>query len=534
MRRSTTPKRHDRSQHPDVTKPGAHQSLRETQGGSNPIVGLRLRRLGVRVFSIDTVRGLVRTRQQTAHDLGIRDAISADSTTQRAVGAGCAGESRQIRLRRPIDPCNLSNERIRWPHEHRGGELRDYRQDFDFNDPSFAEGYLEILSDLRENCPVARSNAGEGYWVVTRYDDVARVSREWETFSSAWPGEAGVGPGGFIINRPEGIEPMLPIEMDPPRHREWRATLNPHFTLAQIRPLEEQIKTISHEIVDGFIDQGTCEFVREFGAPFAERIMSEAILNLPAADMPHLRDAITRAIFGTVLPDGSREFDPAGFTDVYEYAYDHIKSSRASDLHHGDVVSAILDMTIDDGPPVTDEERARVLYTLIFAGLDTTTSTIAGTIKYLAENPELHAQLLSSPGDHPEFIEEAIRLFNPGVCMARYATKDTEIAGQPIKKGDQVAFFHVSANHDPAEFGDPALDLERSSNRHLALGFGVHRCLGNHQARLSLTVGVSVLLERLGSLKITAPDEVEIATNQRRQILSLPLSFVSLRDETKQ
>ena len=429
----------------------------------------------------------------------------------------------------------LSNERLRPPHEHElGSGMRDWHQDFDFNDPSFAEGHLEILDDLREKCPVARSNVGEGYWVVTRYEDVARVSKEWETFSSAWAGEAGIGPGGFIINRAEGIEPMLPIEMDPPRHREWRAILNPYFTLAVIRPLEEQIRAITHEIVDGFIDQGQCEFVREFGAPFAERIMSEAILNLPTTDMPHLRDAITRAIFGTVLPDGSREFDPEGFTDVYQYAYDHIQASRKSRLHDGDVVSAVLDMTVDDGPPVTDEERARVLYTLIFAGLDTTTSTIAGTIKYLAENPELHAQLVSTPGDNPEFIEEAIRLFNPGVCMGRYATKDTEIAGQPIKQGDQVAFFHISTNHDPTEFGDPALDLERSSNRHLALGLGVHRCLGAHQARLSLSVGISVLLERLGNLEITEPEEVEIATNQRRQLLSLPLSFVSLREEINQ
>jgi cytochrome P450 len=387
------------------------------------------------------------------------------------------------------------------------------RGKLDFDDPDFHTFYEDVLTDLVGQCPVTHSSVGEGYWVVSKYEDVTRVLRDWESFTSA---------RGFIVNRPPGIDAMLPIEMDPPRHRSWRALLNPYFNPARVADIEGEVRAIANGLIDNCLGSGEIEFVGDFAAPFAADVISRCVLHFPDADMPSLGSAIKRGLYGVVNDDGSREFDPAGFTEVHQYATAYL-ATRKRVPGSGDVVDAIVEFDVDDGEPVSDEERALVLYTLIFAGLDTTSSTLAAAVSYLSENTSMLEMLRDDSSMLPAAVEEFLRLLNPGVCFGRYATQDISVGGADIRAGDQLAVFYAAANRDPREFGDPSIRLGRSPNRHVAFGYGVHRCLGSHLARMTLRVALEQLTRRVEHWTVPAGGCIDSATNQRRQILSLPL-----------
>ncbi|MDA3038936.1 MAG: cytochrome P450 [Actinomycetota bacterium] len=392
---------------------------------------------------------------------------------------------------------------------------RDWEHDFDFDDPEFHASYYEILRELAAKCPVAHSSAGDGYTAMMSYEAVTTVMRDAETFQS--------GPG-FIINRPDGIPKMLPIEMDDPRHRAWRVALNPYFGPAAVRQWEDVTRELASSLVDGFAADGRCEFVGDFSGPFPAMLISRQILHFPEEDIPELRHNIHLGVFGIVNPDGSREFDPAGFVGVLQNAR-ALLERRSNEPPVDDIIDAILTFEVTEGEPVTMDERAQILYTLIFAGLDTTTSTLAGAMFHLAGDRELYARLCADRSLIPAAIEEFLRYYTPGTCFARFASQDTQVLGVDIKAGDQVAIFMAAANLDPKEFGDPQIDIDREVNRHISFGFGPHRCLGSHLARMTLRVALDVLLDRLPNFRVDESETMEVATNQRRQTLRLPLSF---------
>jgi cytochrome P450 len=192
----------------------------------------------------------------------------------------------------------------------------------------------------------------------------------------------------------------------------------------------------------------------------------------------------------------------------------------------GDIVDAILTADID-GRPITEEEIVGVIQLLIFGGLDTTAGALGQIMIRFCREPEIPALLRQQPELIPEAVEELLRLDASFVFIARTATHDTEVGGQPIKKGERVLISWVSANRDEAEFTCPAtFDLHRARNRHITFGAGPHRCAGSNLARLNLRVALDEIVRRLHDVQLQQGAEpIPFHSSFSRAPLTVPITF---------
>jgi cytochrome P450 len=163
-----------------------------------------------------------------------------------------------------------------------------------------------------------------------------------------------------------------------------------------------------------------------------------------------------------------------------------------------------------DGASLTEQQLLSFCLLLLVAGNETTTNLITNSVRILIEKPELQDQLRENPSLIPSFIEESLRYYSPVMSLpSRFATRDVELGGQQIKKGDQVIAWLGSANRDEAKF--PNADqfiMDRSPNQHLGFGWGIHFCLGAPLARLEAQVALSALISRLPNIKLAEGTEL--------------------------
>jgi cytochrome P450 len=192
-------------------------------------------------------------------------------------------------------------------------------------------------------------------------------------------------------------------------------------------------------------------------------------------------------------PDGSKM---AGMrTQMAGHVQSVIDERR--DQPQEDIVSALLECTVDDRP-LTDDELQNIVSLLFLAGFDTTAGAIGEIIGHLATHPDDRDRLVAEPARIPAAIEESLRFYSNSGSSGRLVLKDAEIAGCPMRPGDTIFSSLQAANRDPRVFADPdVIDLERTPNRQVAFGMGVHRCLGSHVARAEIRVSVEEWLKRI-------------------------------------
>jgi cytochrome P450 len=387
---------------------------------------------------------------------------------------------------------------------------RDHRNDFDIDCPEFNENYDQVIADLVEKCPVARSEVGHGYWLVNRYDDIRRVAQDWLTFSSA---------KGFQPNRPEGMAYLYPEESDPPYHNRWRTTLNPFLSPTTTQSKEDAVRGHANELIDQFVDKGRCDWVSEFAVPLPGRVWFADYLGISVDDLPPLQKAIDDALVGPL------EGRAAGWTMVGEYMA-NLLMKRAEQPPRGDLIDVVLKgqlMENDEACPF--EHMVSVITDLTAGGIGTTTYLLSGMVYHLATHPEDQQRLRDDPSLHSRAVEEFIRFYAPVVALARTATKDTEIAGQPIKEGDWVMLHYAAGSRDPSVVGENPhrVDIDRELTVNGSFGFGVHRCIGSNLARVEARVVLQEVLRRLPEFSISPGEEVSYSTGVTRFMDSLPL-----------
>jgi cytochrome P450 len=383
---------------------------------------------------------------------------------------------------------------------------------FDHLSPELASDLHETLSRMRAGHPVARSDRHGGFWVVTRRDDVLRVAQDWQTFSSAH----GVG----VPYAPVAV-PAIPEHVDPPRQKAYRQIINAYFTPKAVAGFEQATAALVDRLIDGFVDDGTCDFMADFARPFPGLSFFDLVLGAPADDVAMLNDATMRAT-NPLTPDRA-----AAWSTINEWI-DAFVARRRSGPRRDDVVDAILAAHID-GEPLTHAEIIGMIQLLILGGLDTTAGALGAFMIRFCADPEIPSLLRRSPELIPTAIEELLRLDGPFLAIARTATNETEIGGRPIAEGDRVLIYWASANRDEDEFGCPhAFDLDRERNRHLAFGAGPHRCAGSHLARMNLRIAVDALVRRLEDLALRDPAQpIPFHSVLNRTPLEVPITFTA-------
>jgi cytochrome P450 len=388
---------------------------------------------------------------------------------------------------------------------------------------TFARGFPHpYFSWLREHAPVfwheptAVTPDGEGFWVVTRYDDVLAVQTNPEVFSSD-RGGARTG-GGTAINDSATAGRALNTT-DNPKHQMLRGVVMKGFTLQAVNALEMEIRRRVDLLVDAFPDGETFDFV----AAFAREVPLQAIcmvLGVPQEDRAQLcawvDEGLSTLSSEIVAPEFARRIADYGMTLIAE------KRVRPKD----DILSAIVQARPDEagGRPLSNEEL-RSFFTLLFAaGAETTRSAIAGGLKALIERREQMAMLREDPARLRSAVEEFVRWTTPSIYKRRTATRDAELAGQAIRVGDKVTFWEISANRDERAFERPfEFDITRSPNPHLGFGYGVHVCLGSMLARLEMRVGFQALLARVDDFAL-AGEEDWMPSNRLLGIRKLPIT----------
>jgi cytochrome P450 len=189
------------------------------------------------------------------------------------------------------------------------------------------------------------------------------------------------------------------------------------------------------------------------------------------------------------------------------------------------VISTLAHLQID-GEPITDGEIMEVLDLIISAGIDTTASAIACSLKYLDDDRDARQMLIENPALMPSAVEEFLRIFSPVQVLARTATRDVELGGQQISAGERVLVSWAGANVDERTFPDPAsVILDRFPNRHAAFGFGVHRCIGSHFARAEMNTVISEVLKRMPDYTLASGVRKYTAIGVIQGYVNLPATF---------
>ncbi len=378
---------------------------------------------------------------------------------------------------------------------------------------------------LRANNPLGRAEL-EGvypFWLVTRHADILEISRQNDLFHSGdMPTTFTTIEGDQMVRKMTGGSPHLVrtlVQMDAPDHPKYRIMTQSWFLPQNIRKLEDRIRTIARQHVDHMASLGgECDFVNEIALYYPLRVIME-ILGVPPQDEPRMLK-LTQELFGAQDPDLNRDRAAvmegpealaaiqgviADFFMYFKGITDDRKANPAEDL-----ASVIANGQLD-GQPINDFEAMSYYVIVATAGHDTTSSSTAGAIWGLCENPAELARLKADLSLIPGLVDEAIRFTTPVKHFMRSATADTEIGGRQIAKGDWLWLAYPSGNRDEAVFEDPdAFRVDRSPNKHLAFGYGAHLCLGQHLAKMEMRILFEELLPRLES--------VEFAGEPRRSL----------------
>jgi cytochrome P450 len=388
--------------------------------------------------------------------------------------------------------------------------------EFDFTDPTIAgPEFWDAVGAVRRAGPLAWVENNGGYWVSASYETILRMAQDWEAFGSS---------EGVALGRPsfEAMPRIVPIEIDPPRHRAFRRQVNPALTVKAVSPLEDEIRAIADELIDAFIGQGSCDIAVDFARKFPGTVFFRLITHCTDEDFRQAEPAARQISFES----GDPEKVTTAAAQLRAWAA-RVFADRAGQPAQGDLVDAVMHLTeTDDGEPWLDVEHRAALQVLAQGGIGTSASLIGSVMLALSRHRALQQQVHDDLRLIPGLIEEVLRMEAPVPLMFRTAMRDIEIEGQQVKKGDKVCLIFGGAGRDPSAFDHPGdLDLERPHCRHLAFGAGVHRCIGSNLARLQVRIAIEQLVARLGEFWVPQDGTVNYSSRQARGPVSIPLAF---------
>jgi cytochrome P450 family 142 subfamily A polypeptide 1 len=355
--------------------------------------------------------------------------------------------------------------------------------DFYIHDPYSAYAWF------REHEPVAWDEVNE-LWGVFRYDDLIDVEKRKELFISSDRQK-----GGYRPNMP--ADPSI-IGLDDPVHAKRRNLISRRFTPRAVSAWEPHVRAVVGGLLDSAIADGTVEIVDRLASPLPA-LMIGRLLGFPDGRWADLRDWSERTI---MLGGGPRYFSEDGMSAATEFStacaelYEEKKRCPADD-----VVSVWTGAEVD-GVPLGIHDVISDCLLVLDGGAETTRTVIARTMLTLAARPD-QWRLLQGGADMAVAVEEFIRWVTPIHNMCRVATRDVELGGAHVGKGQQLVLMYASANRDPAHFRDPErFDVTRQPNNHLAFGFGTHFCLGAALARLEIRVFFEELVRRVREVRV--------------------------------
>lgn len=370
--------------------------------------------------------------------------------------------------------------------------------DFDpYSFGSTAEAH-EAYQRLRETCPVGRSEHHGGFSVVTRYEDVRAVAAEHELFSSAT---------GVRLPQPDEMR-VPPLEMDPPEHTRWRRVFRDLFDAPARRRIEARVGVIADQLIDTFVDQGSCDLVADYAEPLPVLTIAE-LVGLDAERALLMRDLV----MDMFAKNGDEAAFQAAGVAVTTFFLDEVNDRRARPRD-----DYLTKLGRDDfgGARLTDQEIVSACISVLGGGHHSTVSSLSSLLFHVLSRDDVRARLTEERALVPAAIEETLRLDTALHSFRRRAQTPAAVGDTQLEAGEDVLISFAAANRDPEVFADPhSFDLDRRPNSHVAFGYGIHACVGAPVARIELRVALNRLLDRLPTIRlsVTQPHRVFVGGN---------------------
>jgi hypothetical protein len=341
--------------------------------------------------------------------------------------------------------------------------------------------------------------------VSSCYDDVRDAALNTELLSSENPSITAAS------------HPMIQ-QLDPPRHDSLRDLLWRAFTPRRVAAMEPRIRELARGLLDALPEHGSGDLLRDYAAQLPSLVIGE-LIGIP----PERRELFlewTEAIILAQVPGREPPYNP--FEKIYGEFAELLRQRSAAG--RDDLMTALIHAELD-GRRLTPEELLGFCTILVIGGNDTTANLIANGAVLLAKHPEQREELVRNPALIPSAVEEMLRYDSPTQALGRTATRDIELHGKSVHKGESVNRIWGSANHDERRFPDPErFDIRRADNRHVALGHGIHFCMGAHLARLEGRVAFEELLARMPRYEL-AREPVWQTSAWARAYHSVPVRF---------
>lgn len=368
-----------------------------------------------------------------------------------------------------------------------------------------------IYRRLRDEAP-AYFDETQGFWALSRHDDVRRALHDHETFCS--------GRGFLLEDIDDFTMPML-LGMDPPDHGRLRATISRALTPRRVAMQEGPIRARCRTLIDAFAATGRAELVGDFAGRLPMWVISR-LLRVPDGDQDELRRLADVMVH---REDGTRGVPAAGkraAAEIYGY-FERLLAERGSD-DADDLLSLLL--AAERAGEISHLEILGFCFLLVIAGNETTTKLLGNAADQLTLHPDAKALLVAEPGRIANAVEEVLRYDTSTHMMARTLTRDVELHGRRMEAGRKVALVLASANRDERRWPDPArFDVRRDTSDHLAFGFGAHFCLGAALARLEARVALEELLARLPDFTVERDGLVRVHSGNVRGYSVVPIAF---------
>jgi cytochrome P450 len=385
--------------------------------------------------------------------------------------------------------------------------------DIDYRVPRPAFAHYESLNEVREQAPFVWNTVPQGFWMLSRYEQVRDALQRPDLFTNEVLSPLG---------DPDAKTRLLPQHLNGDEHRMYRHVLNPWFSPGSVQRVEPLARERCRVLLDELAPRGGCDLATDFAMIFPTEIFL-GLIGLPVEDGERLLpwvEAMFRGFFG-----GDPDETMAVVAEIQAY-YDAAISDREANPRDvkTDFITHLMAAEVD-GRPLPRDIVITLCLTLMLAGLDTTRSALGYIFHHLARHPEDRARLRAEPEVIPQAVEEFLRLYSLIIQDGRAVTQDVEFHGCPMRQGDIVWLGLAAADRDPRQFERPdEFVLGRHPNRHLAFGAGAHRCLGAHLARMELAMVLEEWLPRIPDFRVAGDGELTERGGQL-MLLSVPLEW---------
>nr|WP_199929464.1 cytochrome P450 [Brevibacillus brevis] len=329
-------------------------------------------------------------------------------------------------------------------------------------------------------------------WNVFLYDDVKRVLDDKEYFSSKSPRLPGSSISKTLINT------------DPPQHTDLRSIVNRAFTPRVMKEWEPRILEITQNLLDRISGREQIDIVKDFSHPLPLFVISE-LLGVPPKHIDRFKEWSDILVMS---PKSISKEDVEELMKIKRKAEKELEEFFQSIIDEkrnnlGNDLISILIRAEEEGVKISEDELVPFCNLLLVAGNETTTNLISNAVFSIIENHGVYEELRKNPSLIPQMVEEVLRYRSPAQVLRRIVTKETEIGGQRLQKGEVVVPWLGSANRDEKKFENAShFNIHRSPNHHIAFGHGIHFCLGAPLARLEANIAMTELIKRYSSITL--------------------------------